>query len=78
MTGAKACLILGGAALLIAAAGLILSGAWYHDDACYIEQWQCSAGTIGFSVTLFLGPLGLVLTLVGAVAWIVIRRRRGS
>ena len=55
----------------IAAAGAALTGGWYHDDACGIEQWKCDLGSYGFTVvflSLFSGAAALAWLIAELVA----------
>ena len=59
------------AVLVIAAVGWALAGAWHHDDACSIEEWQCTLGSAGFAqvfISLFTGAIAAAWVLVELVS----------
>jgi hypothetical protein len=77
MRVAKLGVTLGAALLGLGVIGLLVASAWYHDDACTIEPYQCRFGTIGFSVAFILLPLGtLVLAVSMGAAGVAHLRRR--
>lgn len=51
----------------VTAVVLAAFGQWYHDDACTIEQWRCSAGTLALTQFYF-GLVSAVLALLWVVA----------
>jgi hypothetical protein len=69
--------VLAAASACIAVAGILLSQAWYHDDACTFEQWKCDLGNIGFTVAIYLGVAAVILLVVfvAATALSIARRR---
>jgi hypothetical protein len=71
----KAGAIAGAALLVLAGLGVFVARLWYHDDACSIEQYQCTVGTIGFWA-LYVGPLGGLLLVLAAVGATVGRLRQ--
>ena len=50
--------------LALAVAGFFLSRAWYHDDACTIEEWKCDAGGIGFALAPYAAVAAILLLAV--------------
>lgn len=62
--------------LLLGLVGFTLARAWYNDDGCTIEQYQCDLGTLGLAAVITVLPVGaLLVALAGAIA-LVIRIRR--
>ena len=67
---------LAAASVCIALAGFLLAAAWYHDDACSIEDWKCDLGGIGFNLAIYAGvPAALFLVVLGVSAVVSVFRR---
>lgn len=71
--------MLAGALLVGAALGYALADAWYHDDDCFIAEWKCELGDLGFALFFWGGALGGLSLLLGmAAAGINALRHRGN
>ena len=68
--------VAGVVSLALGLGGLAVARAWYNDDACTIEQYQCTLGTIGFSGAFLLIPLGALLLVLAGLVTVLIRARR--
>lgn len=75
---AKVLTVVTGVLLLLAAASILAAVAWYHDDQCFIAEWQCGVGGLGLRGFTVLGPLAALSALLTFLAWgAYFLRRRG-
>ena len=75
----RAPLVLGCVLVVVSALGYAVAETWYHDDACYIAEWKCEVGDLGFAAFFWGGALGGLSLLVGTTAaGITAIRRRGD
>jgi hypothetical protein len=55
--------------LLLVAASILAAKTWYHDDQCFIAEWQCEVGGLGLLGLLVFGQLAVVSALLALAAW---------
>jgi hypothetical protein len=54
---------------MLVAASLLAAIAWYHDDQCFIAEWQCGVGELGLLGVTVVGPIAALSALLTVLAW---------